>query len=44
MASYAVLALLSGLTLDGKFRIFLLLLMAALALKTWIAAKKEQGE
>jgi hypothetical protein len=44
MTSYAVLALLSALTLDGKLRIFLLILLAALAAKTWIASKKEQGE
>jgi len=43
-ASYALLALLSGLTLDGKLRVFLLLFLAGLAVKTWIASKTEQDE
>ena len=39
MAAYAVLALLAVFTLDGKLRIFVLILMAALAFKSWIATK-----
>ena len=39
MAAYAGLALLAAFTLDGKLRIFILLLMAALAFKSWIAHK-----
>jgi hypothetical protein len=39
MIAYAVLALLAALTLDGKMRIFVLLLMAVLAFKSWIAYK-----
>ena len=40
LAAYAVLALLAAFTLDGNLRIFVLLLMAALAFKSWIAYKK----
>lgn len=39
MAAYLVLALLAAFTLDGKARIFILILMAALALKSWAASK-----
>jgi hypothetical protein len=39
MASYAVIALLATLTLDGKLRYFIWILMGALALKTYIAYK-----
>jgi len=39
MGAYAVLALLAGFTLDGKLRIFVLLLMGVLAFKSWIAYK-----
>ena len=42
MAAYAVLALLAGFTLDGKLRLFILLLMGVLAFKSWIAAKKAE--
>ena len=41
LAAYAALALLAGLTLDGKLRIFILLLMAVLAFKSWIAYKAQ---
>jgi hypothetical protein len=34
---YAVLAVLAGLTLDGKMRIAVWILMGGLAVKTWIA-------
>lgn len=39
MGLYAVLALLSFSTLDGVLRAAVLLLMAGLAFKTWIAYK-----
>ncbi|HUI79960.1 MAG TPA: hypothetical protein VLY24_18665 [Bryobacteraceae bacterium] len=37
MSSYAVLALLAAFTLDGTLRYFVWILMAGLALKTYIA-------
>jgi diacylglycerol kinase len=44
MASYAGLALLAAYTLDRTPRIVVWLILAALAVKTWIAAKRrEQG-
>jgi hypothetical protein len=39
MAAYAVLALMSTFTLDGKFRIAVWILLGGLALKTCIAYK-----
>ncbi|NWF82984.1 MAG: hypothetical protein HXY18_04050 [Bryobacteraceae bacterium] len=44
MLAYAVLALLAALTLDGNFRFFVLILLGALALKSWIAVKRESVE
>ena len=44
MVAYAVLALLAALTLDGKLRIFILLLMAVLAFKSWIADKVKHSD
>ncbi|MCL6507421.1 MAG: hypothetical protein K6T59_10360 [Bryobacteraceae bacterium] len=38
---YAALALLAGLTLDHLFRTAVWLFLAALALKTWIASRRE---
>jgi hypothetical protein len=35
--SYAILALLAGLTLDNLFRIAVWVFLAGLAVKTWIA-------
>jgi hypothetical protein len=37
MASYAVMALIAILATDGKLRLAVLILLVALALKTWIA-------
>ncbi len=37
MACYGVLALLAAFTLDGVFRIAVWILLAGLAVKTWIA-------
>ncbi|HEY1239811.1 MAG TPA: hypothetical protein VGF16_04600 [Bryobacteraceae bacterium] len=39
MSAYAILALLAAFTLEGAFRYFIWILMAGLALKTWIAYK-----
>jgi len=39
MTAYAVLAVLAGLTLDGVLRTAVWILMAGLAVKTWIAHK-----
>jgi len=36
--AYAVIGTLAALTLTGKFRAAVLLLLAALAVKTWIAS------
>jgi hypothetical protein len=36
MACYAAIALLAGLTLDGNFRLIVLIILAALALKTYL--------
>ena len=37
MGTYAVLALLAGLTLDGKMRLAVWIFLGGLALKTYIA-------
>jgi hypothetical protein len=37
MTAYAALAVLAGFTLDGKLRLFIWILMAALAIKTYAA-------
>ncbi len=39
MATYAVLALLAAVTLDGLLRTAVWILLAGLAVKTWIAYK-----
>jgi hypothetical protein len=39
MSAYALLALLAALTLDGTLRAGVWILMAGLAVKTWIAHK-----
>jgi hypothetical protein len=39
LGAYSVLALLAGLTLDGLMRSAVLVFLAGLALKTWIAHK-----
>ena len=43
LAAYAALALLATVTLDGHFRAFLWLFLAALALKSWIADKQSKS-
>jgi hypothetical protein len=37
MLSYAILALIAGIALDGKFRLVVWIFLAGLAAKTWIA-------
>lgn len=39
MGMFAVLSVMAGFTLDGALRIVVLILMAGLAAKTWIAYK-----
>ena len=41
LLAYGVLALLAGVTLDGNFRFFVIILLCALALKSWIAVRRE---
>ncbi len=42
MGMYAVLAILAGVTLDGKIRIATLVFLAGLALRTMIALKAQE--
>lgn len=42
MASYGVLALLAAFTLDRTPRIMVWFFLAALVVKTWIAARKRE--
>ncbi|MCS6951540.1 MAG: hypothetical protein RMK57_03310 [Bryobacterales bacterium] len=42
LLSYAALAVLAGLTLEHLFRTAVWLFLAALAVKTWIASKREE--
>lgn len=42
LLSYAALALLAGLTLDGLFRAAVWIFVAGLGVKTWIAAARER--
>lgn len=42
--SYAALGLMAALTLDGALLWLVLLLLAALALKSWIAVKREEQD
>jgi hypothetical protein len=44
MVSYAVLALLGTVTLTGKFRIFILIVLAGVAMKTYVHHLKEHLE
>lgn len=41
LASYAGIALLAGLTLDGNFRLVVWILLGGLALKTYIATLQQ---
>jgi hypothetical protein len=42
LACYTALALLSAATLDGVFRIGVLVVLSGLAVKTWIAQSRQQ--
>jgi hypothetical protein len=42
MSTYAVLAILAGLTLDGLIRIATLVLLGGFALKTYLAVLKDR--
>lgn len=43
--AYALLGAAAALSLDGNFRVLTLLLLAALAFKSWLSVKRqEQGE
>ena len=44
MASYAVLAVLGTVTLTGNFRIFILIVLAGVAMKTYVHHLKERAE
>jgi hypothetical protein len=44
LLAYALLALLAGLTLDGAWRAAVWVLMAGLAVKTWIAEEKRRRD
>jgi hypothetical protein len=44
MLSYAALALLGTVTLNGRFRIFILIVLAGVALKTYVHHLKERVE
>jgi hypothetical protein len=44
MAAYLALAALAAATLDGPIRLATLILLAGLALKSWIAALKENQQ
>ncbi len=43
-ACYAGLAVLAGFTLDGAMRLLVWFLLAVLALKSWIAVRREELE
>lgn len=44
MACYAVLATMAGTTLDGDLRLVVWIVLAGLALKTWIADLRLRAE
>ena len=44
LLAYSALAVLAAFTLDGHFRFFVLILLGALALKSWIAVQRESVE
>jgi hypothetical protein len=41
LGAYSILGILAAATLTGNVRLFVLLFLAALALKTWISMKRE---
>ena len=44
LSAYLVLAISAWFTLEGNFRWMILILMAALALKSWIAVRRSELE
>ncbi|MBI4890466.1 MAG: hypothetical protein HY821_07550 [Acidobacteria bacterium] len=42
LAGYALLGVAAWFTLDGRFRWIVLVILAAFAVKSWVATKKEQ--
>ncbi len=42
LGGYAALAVAASFTLDGYFRWSVLVILAALAVKSWVATKKEE--
>lgn len=44
LVAYGVLATLTWTTLDGSFRWFILIVLAGLALKTWVHLRRVESE
>ena len=44
MSAYAVLAVLAGFTLDGKFRIGVWIFLGLFAFKTWLVVLKRRSD
>jgi len=42
LGAYTVLGLVAGLTLDGNLRWFILILLAGLAVKTWVDQRRRE--
>lgn len=42
LAAYGLLATLACATLDGKLRWFVLILLVALAVKSWVAVRRDE--
>ena len=42
LATYAILGLLAALTLDGEFRIGILILLGGITLKTWLVELRKR--
>ena len=42
LTAYAGIAVLAGFTLDGKFRLFVWILLGAFALRTWLSVLRER--
>jgi hypothetical protein len=42
LATYAILALLAALTLEGDFRIGILILLGGITLKTWLVELRKK--
>lgn len=44
LATYLLIGIAAWFTLDGRFRWFVLVLMAALAIRSWVAVRREELE